>query len=35
MASQSKGDQEFKKNKPPNAIEVGSQTPTKKLYVVL
>jgi hypothetical protein len=31
MARQSRGDQIFKKNKPPNATKVDSQTPTKFL----
>jgi hypothetical protein len=31
MALQSKGGQEFKKNKPLNATKAGSQTPTKFL----
>ncbi len=31
MALQSKGGQELKKNKPPSATKVGSQTPTNFL----
>jgi hypothetical protein len=31
MVTQSKGDQEFKKTKPPNATKASSQAPTKFL----
>ncbi len=31
MAPQSKGGQKLKKKKPPSAMKVGSQTPTKFL----
>jgi len=33
MACQSRGDQIFKKNKPPNATKAESQTPTNSLHV--
>jgi hypothetical protein len=35
MTPQSKGDQELKKNKPPNTIMAGSQHPKISLYVAL